>query len=103
MPRKLPGLGRRHRASMACALAALLFAVSAVIDHRNEQARSNGAELREWYCGHDGTRCGGPSSAAIERDWESRELGYEVAAALCVAAAGGLAVRHLWRRDGVIR
>jgi hypothetical protein len=82
-----------------CALAALLVGVAAVVDHRNEKSRGNAAQVREWYCAHDGTRCGGASSAAIERHWEVRERVYEVATVVLVAAAGVFAVRHFRRRE----
>jgi hypothetical protein len=65
------------------------IAIGAVADHRWKKSRINRAELLEWYCVHQGSRCGGPSSTAIERRWNERQVGYEVVVA--VLAGGALA------------
>ena len=85
-------------------LPALLFAlagligVGAIADHRNKSGRMNRAELLEWYCAHDGTRCGGPSSAAIERHWNERQIGYEAAVVILGSTAILLAAIRARRR-----
>jgi hypothetical protein len=58
---------------------ALLLGLAAIVDHHQKNVRTNRAELAEWYCTHAGTRCGGPSSAVMERRWDEREVGYEIA------------------------
>jgi hypothetical protein len=85
---------RRQLISIVCLAVAGLIGVAAIIDHRNKQARIDRAELAEWYCSHDGTRCGGPSSEKIEEHWNEREGGYEVV----VAELSGFAlVRFVYR------
>jgi hypothetical protein len=85
---------RRHLMSIACLAAAGLIGVGAIVDHRHKQGRINRAEVAEWYCTNRGTRCGGPSSARIEKHWNQRQWGYEIA----VAALGGVAiVRFVYR------
>jgi hypothetical protein len=71
---------------------ALLAAIgtAGVVDHTLKQRRMNRAEVSEWYCGHEQTRCGGPSSDGIEDAWNQRERGYQIA--LGVVAAVGAAV-----------
>ncbi len=89
------------RLPAALLAAAVLVAGIAVVDHRNESGRGNHAELLEWYCSHDGTHCGGPSSASIERHWNERELAYEIVFVALVTAAATVALYRLdrrWRR-----
>jgi hypothetical protein len=74
----MEGLVRRHLLPLICFALAGLIGISAIADHRWKQARINRAELSEWYCTHRGTRCGGPSSEAIERHWNQRQVAYEV-------------------------
>jgi hypothetical protein len=66
----------------------LLVAIGAagVVDHTLKARRMNRAELREWYCEHKQTRCGGSSSSRIEDAWNHREVGYQLA--LGVVAVG---------------
>src|SRR3954447_13159733 len=82
------------RLAIVLVAAAILVGVVAVIDHRNKQARMNRAELAEWYCGHGGTRCGGPSSERIEAHWNERQWAYEIA----VVALGAGAVARVGLR-----
>ncbi|HEX6663103.1 MAG TPA: hypothetical protein VF025_05470 [Gaiellaceae bacterium] len=63
---------------IALSLTGIAVAVVAVTDHHRSRARSNRAQLAEWYCTHQGTRCGGPSSVRMHEAWENRELGYKV-------------------------
>jgi hypothetical protein len=63
----------------------------AVADHRWKQRRIDAVQVDEWYCSHRGTRCGGASSAAIERRWNERQLGYEIVVSALGAAALALA------------
>jgi len=85
---------RRQLVSIVCLALAGLIGVGAIIDHRNKQARIDRAELSEWYCQHDGTHCGGPSSDKIEQHWNERQGGYEVV----VAELSGFAlVRFVYR------
>ena len=77
--------------SIAClALAGLLGAV-AFVDHGWKGRRINRAELASWYCEHDSIDCGGPNPVAMERHWNQRQLGYEVA----VVALAGFAVARV--------
>lgn len=87
------------RIGLASLTLALLLAVSAVLAHRAKTARSNRAELAEWYCTNRGTACGGASSAGIERQWNGRETRYEVAFA--VLGAVGVASLAGSRRRGL--
>ena len=89
---------RRHLVAIVCFGVAGLIGLAAIADHRNKTARANRAQLGEWYCEHEGTHCGGPSSERIEAHWQQRQVGYEIA----VIGLGGFAillfVRHLARR-----
>jgi hypothetical protein len=85
---------RRHTPALACLALAGAIGVAAIVDHRWKQARIDRAELSEWYCSHEGTRCGGPSSSGIEARWNERQLGYEVAVVTLAAAATALALRR---------
>ena len=67
---------------------ALGVGVAAVVDHRRSRDRINRAELAEWFCTHERTRCGGPDSERMHSAWEERELGYKVAE--CLLAMTGL-------------
>ena len=79
---------RRHLLSIACFASAGLIGLAAIADHRNKQERINRAQLSEWYCKHQGTRCGGPSSDRIETHWNQRQWAYEIA----VVGLGGFAI-----------
>lgn len=79
---------RRYWASLLCFALAAAIGLAAIADHRNKGSRTGKAEVLEWYCAHDGTQCGGPSSKRIEADWNERELGYVIA----VSALGGFAI-----------
>lgn len=83
---------------VVCLLAAAVLGVAAVADHRNKQARIDRAELAEWYCAHAGTRCGGASSAEIERHWNERQLAYEWS----IIALGGLGTLRV-AAPGILR
>jgi hypothetical protein len=83
-------IGRRGLLGIACLAIAGLIGLAAIADHRNKNARSDSAELSEWYCQHEGTRCGGPSSERIEAHWNQRQLGYEIA--VSVLGATGIAL-----------
>ena len=76
---------RTRLLGFACLLLAGLTAVVAVVDHHDKQTRVNQVELQAWYCTHKGTRCGGPSPERIERHWNERQVGYEVAVAILTA------------------
>jgi hypothetical protein len=82
---------RRQLVSIVCLAAAGLIGLGAIADHRNKQARIDRAHVSEWYCIHDGTQCGGPSSKRIETHWNERQEGYEIA----VAALSGFALVRL--------
>jgi hypothetical protein len=86
---------RRHLVSIVCLALAGLIGVAAIIDHIDKGHRMNRAERLEWYCAHQGTHCGGPSSERIENDWNERQLGYEIA----VAAIGGGALARVVIRE----
>jgi hypothetical protein len=76
------GVWRHHRLTLACLAIAGLIGVAAVADHTVKQRRMNRAELAEWYCVHERTRCLGASSAALEARWNERETGYVLAIAV---------------------
>jgi hypothetical protein len=86
------------RLPLALAAAAILVAGLGIADHTWKGRRGNRAQLREWYCVHQGTRCGGPSSAAIERHWNERELAYEIVVVGLLTVATTVAVHRLDRR-----
>jgi hypothetical protein len=79
---------RRLALPIACFAIAGMVSLAAAADHRSKNARSNRAQLAEWYCEHKDTRCGGPSSARIESRWENRQVGYEAV----VIGLGGLSL-----------
>src|SRR3954470_1373265 len=87
-PGSVRGVLRRHLLPLVCFALAGLIGVGAIVDHRVKQGRMNRAELSEWYCTHQNTRCGGSSSAGIERDWNERQVAYE----LVVIALGSAAL-----------
>src|SRR4051812_42252637 len=93
------GVLRRHLLPLVCFALAGLIGVAAIVDHRWKNVRADRAQLSEWYCEHRNTRCGGPSSGAIERHWNERQVGYEVA--VVVLSSGALvasSVREARRR-----
>jgi len=87
-------LWRRHLLSIVCLALAALVAAIAIVDHGWKGRRINRAELRSWYCEHDSIYCGGPSPVAMERHWNERQVGYEVA----VVALAGFAVARVAAR-----
>lgn len=70
---------RRHLLTLLCFAAAGAIGVVAIADHRDKQRRIDRAQVGEWYCAHVGTECYGPSSEKIERHWQERQWGYEIA------------------------
>jgi len=80
----------RHLLGLACLAAAGLVGMAAVVDRHVKQERGNRAEVAEWYCEHQGTRCGGASSAGIEARWNQREVAYVVAVSVLGASGAGL-------------
>jgi hypothetical protein len=97
-PGPVAGVGRRFALPLAFAAAAVVLAITAVVDHSWKQRRINHAEVAEWYCAHEGTRCGGPSSERIEAAWNRRQLGYEIGASSFGALGVAVAVARLRRR-----
>jgi hypothetical protein len=91
------GVWRRYALAFVCFAATGLIVIGAILDHRWKQMRLNRAEISAWYCVHQGARCGGPSAARIERHWNERQLGYEIAAA-GLAVAGLIAAARQARR-----
>jgi|1185.fasta_scaffold272974_2 hypothetical protein len=82
---------RRSRSGGLGTLAVLLTLLAAigaagVVDHTLKGRRMGHAQVREWYCEHKQTRCGGASSRRIEDAWNEREVGYQLA--LGVVAVG---------------
>jgi len=65
-----------------------VIGAAGVVDHTLKARHMNRAELSEWYCEHNQTRCGGESSSRLEDAWNKRERGYQLALVV-VAAAGG--------------
>jgi hypothetical protein len=86
---------RRHLVSIVGLVLAGLIGLAAIIDHIDKGHRMDRAERLEWYCAHQGTHCGGPSSERIENDWNKRQLGYEIA----VIAIGGAALARIVVRE----
>jgi hypothetical protein len=74
--------------------------MAAIVDHHVKQGRQNRADVAEWYCEHQGTRCGGASSAGIEARWNQREVGYTVAVSILGATGAGLLVAGSLRGRG---
>jgi hypothetical protein len=90
-----PGLG-----TLAATLALLAaIGTAGTVDHTIKNQRTNRAQLSEWYCVHKGTRCGGPSSSAMEDAWNQRELGYQIALGVVATAGGFLILAARSRRD----
>jgi hypothetical protein len=85
---------RELRLPLSCLLVAGLIGIAAIVDHRNKMSRLYRAEVAEWFCAHQGKRCGGPSSDGIEASWQARQWGYEIA----VVVIGGFGVVALGRR-----
>ena len=85
---------RRHLVSIVGLALAGLIGLAAIIDHTNKGARMDRAERLEWFCTHQGTNCGGPSSERIENNWNERQWGYEIAV---VALGGGALARVVVR------
>jgi hypothetical protein len=88
---------RRFLLPLALFAFAGVVGLAAIADHRWKQRRTNHAEILEWQCVHEHTHCGGPSSAAMERHWNERQLGYEVAVSLLGASAILLAADRAFR------
>ena len=83
---------RIRHLGVALLVAAVAVTVAGLIDHHVKTGRMDRAEVSEWYCGHDGTRCGGPSSVAIERRWNERERGYKIALGVLIGCGVGCVV-----------
>ncbi len=84
---------------VALVLLLCAVAVAGVVDHREKQRRINRAELAEWYCTHEGTRCGGVSSDNIERRWNEREVAYKGTLGVLAVAVGASALGFRLRRS----
>ena len=100
----------RRRGLRRFLLPAALFALAgciglaAVGDHEWKTRRTNREELREWYCIHVHTQCGGRSPAEMarqweemERQWNQRQLGYEIAVVVIGGTAIALAAARVLR------
>jgi hypothetical protein len=85
------GVWRRATLSLVCLAVAGLIGVAAIADHRSKRQQINRAELAEWYCAHEHTRCGGPSSERIEASWNDRQDVYEIG----VIAFGGVGLGRI--------
>jgi hypothetical protein len=86
---------------VALFLLAAAIALAAVGDHWYKQHRIERIELAFWYCRHEGTRCEAadrPLALGIERRWNERQVGYEVAVGITAAAAAVLGWARLRRR-----
>jgi hypothetical protein len=97
-PELYRGAMRQFLLPTALLALAAIVALAAVADHRLKQRNINRAELHEWYCQNIGKQCGGPSSVAIERHWNDRQLGYEITVAVVAGAAFLLAASRALRR-----
>jgi hypothetical protein len=83
------------RLGLLCALAAVVFATVAVVDHRHKAGRLAEARRAEWFCRHRQVLCGETPALTVERAWNRRERIYVAGMALGglgfvagVAAAG---------------
>ena len=75
--------------ALACVLASLAVAVTAIVDHRHKQRVEGAAQIEAWFCAHGRpARCDDFDLVAYERRWEQRELAYE--AGFFVLGASGL-------------
>jgi len=95
---------RRLRGStllaLAIGVAAVLVALAATVDHRHKGAVEIAAQQDAWYCAHGRPqRCTDFDEAAYEADWEQRELGYRISFFALGAAATGLGLLSLRRRQ----
>jgi hypothetical protein len=93
------GVWQRHLLSFTCLAVAGLIGVAATVDHRSKRGQINRAELAKWYCEHEQTRCGGPSSKRIEASWNRRQGVYEIGViAFGAAGLGRIALTRFRRR-----
>jgi len=77
---------RLRLVAFACFAAAGLVGITAIADHHWKNVRGDRAEIAEWYCQHQGIRCGGASSAGIEARWNQRERVYVIVVSVLGAA-----------------
>jgi hypothetical protein len=75
------------RTAVVATAGAVLVTAAGIVDHEVKQHRMNRAQEGEWYCIHQGIRCGGEDSEAIEAAWNRREP-FEVGAAVALGAVG---------------
>ena len=86
--------------AIAAAVAALVVALAAVLDHRHKRSVEFAAQEAAWFCTHGRPdRCNGFDETAYEESWEDRELGYRVAFFALGGAAAGLGVAAAARRQ----
>jgi hypothetical protein len=80
---------------------ALVIGLVAIGDRWYKQRRIERIESAFWYCRHEGTRCAAadrPLALAIERRWNERQVGYEIAVGAAAAAGIVLGAARLRRR-----
>jgi hypothetical protein len=70
---------------LACLATAGIVGVAAIVDHHLKQRKINEAQVSDYFCRVEHTRCGGEPWHRIEDGWQSRQLGYEIV----VIALGG--------------
>lgn len=86
--------------ALAAGIAAVLVAVAATVDHRHKGAVEIAAQEDAWYCAHgQPQRCTDFDETAYEERWEQRELRYRVSFFALGAAAAGLGVLSVRRRQ----
>jgi len=88
---------RKRWLGLASLVLALVVGLAAVVDHHLKTTRIDRIELADWYCSHRGTRCGQPAWEPIERRWNERQLGYEIAVTLLVAFGAVILARSIRR------
>jgi hypothetical protein len=86
-------VSRRFLVPLLCVVIAVVVGVGGVIDHHLKQARLNRAELGEWYCVHRGVDCRASPEGHIERNWNRREVGYQLGLIALGLTATGTFIR----------
>jgi hypothetical protein len=80
------------------ALALVVIAVVAVIDHRAKQHAVSRASVASWFCTHRGLRCGEETPQRIGERWHRRERIYQVSVALVLVIGGSAVLIPMVRR-----
>jgi hypothetical protein len=74
---------------VTAAVAAVVVALVAVLDHRHERGRLAAIDVATWFCQHQNTHCDHADRTAIHNAWERREYGYKGAEVLLAVVFAG--------------